>query len=42
MPFVESANYLGMTLGDLHTWVKNDRIPENVIKKIKNFSNLLF
>ena len=31
MPFVQSANYLGMDyLGHLHTWMENDDIPENV------------
>ncbi len=42
MPFVESANYLGMTyLGDIHSWVENDIIPEKVKTKIDNFSTLL-
>ncbi|GGG57036.1 flavodoxin family protein [Bizionia arctica] len=43
MPFVETAKYLGMTyLGDIHSWVENDTIPENVKTKIDNFANLLF
>lgn len=38
MPFVESAKYLGMTyLGDIHTWVEGDTIPEDVKTKIDNF-----
>ncbi|MFD2824206.1 flavodoxin family protein [Lacinutrix iliipiscaria] len=38
MPFVESASYLGMNyLGDVHTWVENDRIPKHVKAKIDNF-----
>ncbi|PWI30415.1 FMN reductase [Flavobacteriaceae bacterium LYZ1037] len=42
MPFVESANYLGMTyLGDIHTWVEGNRIPNIVKTKIDTFSNLL-
>ncbi|MFL0354656.1 flavodoxin family protein [Xanthomarina sp. GH4-25] len=42
MPFVESANYLGMTyLGDIHTWVEGNRIPDIVKTKIDTFSNLL-
>ena len=39
MPFVQSANYLGMTyLGDIHAWGEDDRIPEDVKTKIDNFS----
>lgn len=31
MPFVESANYLGMHyLGDIHTWLENDQIPSQI------------
>jgi multimeric flavodoxin WrbA len=42
MPFVESANYLGMTyLGDIHTWVEDNRIPEIVKTKMDVFSSLL-
>jgi len=38
MPFIESANYLGMQyLGDIHTWVENDHIPEGVKKHIDSF-----
>jgi len=38
LPFVESANYLGMQyLGDIHTWVENDLIPPNVITIINKF-----
>jgi len=36
MPFVQSANYLGMDyLGHLHTWIENDDVSENV----NNFIN---
>lgn len=47
MPFVESANYLGMHyLGDIHTWIENGKISESlkkdlhifIQKKIKNGS----
>ena len=39
MPFVESARYLGMTyLGDIHTWVEDDVIPEEVKSIIKDFA----
>lgn len=39
IPFVESANYLGMTyLGDIHTWVEGDSIPEEVKFIIENFA----
>lgn len=31
MPFVQSANYLGMDyLGHLHTWIENDDVSKNV------------
>lgn len=42
MPFVESANYLGMTyLGDIHTWVENDSIPNDVKSIINTFNEKL-
>jgi len=42
MPFKESANYLGMTyLGDTHTWVENEQIPETVKAKIDRFRELI-
>lgn len=42
IPFELSSEYLGMTyLGDIHTWVENDSIPEIVKTKIDNFSSLL-
>ena len=42
MPFVESANYLGMRyLGDIHTWVEDNRIPDIVKTKMDIFSSLL-
>jgi len=38
IPFVESANYLGMNyLGDIHTWVDDDNISEEVKKAIESF-----
>ena len=38
MPFVESANYLGMQyLGDMHTWVEDGKIPEEVKLTINAF-----
>lgn len=42
IPFEASANYLGMTyLGDIHTWIENETIPETVKTKINSFSTLL-
>lgn len=39
MPFFETANYLGMNyVGDVHTWVENDSVPEIVISSIEEFS----
>ena len=39
MPFVESANYLGMAyLGDIHTWVEDDTITEKVKSIIADFA----
>ncbi len=38
MPFIESANYLGMHyLGDVHTWINDAAIPEEVLKNIDTF-----
>ena len=38
MPFVESAKYLGMKyLGDLHTWVEDNKIPNDVKSNIDSF-----
>ena len=38
MPFVESANYLGMNyLGDIHTYVENDALDEGVKLRIDSF-----
>jgi multimeric flavodoxin WrbA len=38
MPFVETANYLGMDfLGHKHTWVENNVIPEQVKQNIREF-----
>jgi len=38
MPFVESANYLGMNyLGDIHTWMENEVISESLKKEINTF-----
>jgi len=38
MPFIESANYLGMHyLGNIHTWVENNTIPEEVKLNIDSF-----
>lgn len=42
MPFVESANYLGMHyLGDIHTWVADDHIPNAVKNSINTFDEKL-
>lgn len=38
MPFVESANYLGMTyFGQVHTWMENEQIPEALFPKLNQF-----
>lgn len=38
MPFVQSANYLGMDyLGHVHTWLENNKVPEIVNEKISEF-----
>ncbi len=42
MPFVESANYLGMHyIGDVHTWLEDELISEEVQKELISFSELL-
>lgn len=41
MPFIESANYLGMQyLGDIHTWFSGDEIAEEAKKRIDSFKKL--
>ena len=38
MPFIETAKYLGMEyVGDIHTWIENDEIPETVDFRINQF-----
>jgi len=42
LPFVESAHYLGMHyLGDIHTWMEEDEIPENVKDIVLEFSEVI-
>ncbi|SHJ01371.1 flavodoxin family protein [Algibacter luteus] len=39
MPFVQSAKYLGMHyLGDIHTYVEDNRIPDVIKKRIDDFA----
>lgn len=38
MPFIESANYLGMHyLGNIHTWIENEIISETLKKELNTF-----
>ena len=38
MPFINSADYLGMTyLGHLHTWVIDNTLPQEVVSNIDSF-----
>jgi len=40
VPFKNSAGYLGMNyLGDIHTWIENDKPGKDIINKIKIFAN---
>lgn len=42
IPFVESANYLGMKyLGDVHSWIENDAPPEMVVENLNKFARLV-
>ncbi|MEM6685350.1 MAG: NAD(P)H-dependent oxidoreductase [Bacteroidota bacterium] len=42
MPFVESANYLGMEyVGHIHTWIENKKITQEVQQRIATFANQL-
>ncbi len=42
MPFVESANYLGMHyIGDIHTWLEDDEITMQMQKDLTAFSEML-
>ncbi len=39
-PFVESAKYLGMNyIGDMHSWLIDDKIPDEVDQIIKEFAS---
>jgi len=38
MPFIESANYLGMHyIGNIHTWIENEIISESLKKELITF-----
>lgn len=42
MPFIESAKYLGMRyIGDVHSWLEDDEIPEEVIQNLNLFVHKL-
>ena len=42
MPFIETANYLGMNyLGDMHAWVENGEVDVEAKKLIESFRNKL-
>ena len=42
MPFIESANYLGMNyLGSIHAWVENGKIDPNAKARIDQFKELI-
>ncbi|WP_420571002.1 flavodoxin family protein [Kordia sp.] len=42
MPFVESAQYLGMEyVGHIHTWIENKKITPTVQQSITDFANQL-
>ena len=42
MPFVESANYLGMKyIGDIHCWLEDNIIPEEVKQNLNKFAQLI-
>lgn len=42
MPFIESANYLGMNyLGDTHSWLSIDSIADNAKVKIDAFRKII-
>jgi multimeric flavodoxin WrbA len=38
MPFIETANYLGMNYtGNVHSWIEDGKIPNEVIKNLDDF-----
>ena len=42
MPFIESANYLGMKyIGDVHCWLEEDNIPDIVKQNLKQFAQII-
>ncbi len=41
-PFQKSAEYLGMTyIGNIHTWIEDELVSNEVETRIKNFAKLL-
>lgn len=42
MPFIESANYLGMKyVGDVHCWIEKGVITEEVRQRLNKFVKLI-
>ncbi|MBK9734349.1 MAG: NAD(P)H-dependent oxidoreductase [Saprospiraceae bacterium] len=42
MPFIESANYLGMKyVGEVHCWLKDNDIPEDVEHQLNTFATVV-
>lgn len=42
MPFIESANYLGMNyIGDIHTWLEGEDLSEQLKKDVNAFTDIM-
>ena len=42
MPFIETANYLGMKyVGEVHCWLEDNEIPEDVKQQLNRFTSIV-
>ena len=42
MPFIETANYLGMKYaGEVHCWLEDNEIPEDVKQQLNKFTSIV-
>ena len=42
MPFIETANYLGMKyVGDVHCWLEDNEIPSDVKQQLNKFTSMV-
>ena len=42
MPFIETANYLGMKyVGEVHCWIEDNKIPDEVKQNLNKFTQII-